>query len=54
MRAGKEMALKSYCLAPDHLLDDNDELLAWARRAVDAALAADKAKQKPKKKKSKK
>ena len=30
----------SYWRAPPRLLDEPDELLAWARRSVDAALAA--------------
>ena len=43
-RDGKGRALKSYYRVPDHLYDDADELLLWARKAVDAALTADRAK----------
>ncbi len=37
-------ALQSYYRLPDELLDETDELLVWARRAVDAALRAQAAK----------
>ncbi len=43
-RGGKDRALKSYYRVPDTLYDDADELLLWARKAVDAALTADRAK----------
>ncbi len=43
-RGGKDRALKSYYRVPDPLYDDADELLLWARKAVDAALKADRAK----------
>lgn len=49
MRGDKEIALKSHWQMPEDLMDDPDEIVAWARRAVDAARAANKAK--PKKKK---
>lgn len=55
MRGDREFALKTHWRAPEELLDDGDELLAWARGSVDAALAADKARpQKKAKKKSRK
>ena len=41
--------LMSYYLAPDYLFDEQDEMVDWARSALDAALRADK--KKPKKKK---
>ena len=41
-------ALKSYFKVPDELLDDEEELVAWARTAADVALAADRAKRKGK------
>jgi len=53
MRGDKEFALKTHWRAPEELLDDADELLAWARGSVDAALAADKAKPKKRQKKKK-
>lgn len=31
---GEIRALRSYWRAPDHLYDDPDEMLAWARKAV--------------------
>lgn len=40
-------SLMSYWRAPARLLDEPDELLAWARRSVDAALAAASAKTRP-------
>ena len=43
-RAGKERALGSYWRLPEEVMDDADEFLAWARQAVDAALAADREK----------
>ncbi len=43
-RGGKDRALKSYYRVPDALYDDADELLVWARKAVDAALKANRAK----------
>ena len=41
--------LMSYYQAPDYLFDEQDEMVDWARSALDAALRADK--KKPKKKK---
>lgn len=49
-RRDGERAIKSYYRVPDHLYDDADELLLWARKAVDAALKADRAKGKRAKK----
>ncbi len=43
-RGDKVRALKSYWRVPDEVMDNEDDFLDWARRAVDAALAADKAK----------
>lgn len=37
-------ALKTYFRTPDELIDDEDEFLAWARDAADAALRGDRAK----------
>ena len=37
-RADGERVAMSYYRAPDHLLDDDDELAAWAERALAAAL----------------
>ena len=51
LRGDKEFALKSHWRAPEHLMDDQDELLDWVRGSIDAALAADKKKPKKKKKK---
>jgi len=36
----------SYCRAPDELLDDPDELLTWARAALEAARRAQRKKAK--------
>jgi len=47
-RNGKPFALKSYYAVPDAVLEDDDDLLSWARRAVDAALQADAQKSKKK------
>ena len=43
-RAGKPQALKTYYEAPERLLEDPEALAAWARRAFEAALSADRAK----------
>ena len=43
-RRDGERAIKSYYRVPDALYDDADELLLWARKAVDAALKANRAK----------
>ncbi len=51
MRGDKQFALKSHWRAPEHLMDDGDEMLTWARGSLDAAVAADKAKPKKKAKK---
>jgi DNA transformation protein and related proteins len=45
--------LMSYYAAPDFLYDEADEMLEWARGALDAALRAQAAKPKPKKKSKK-
>jgi DNA transformation protein len=37
-RGGERRIALSYYRAPDHLLDDDAELLAWAKRALAAAL----------------
>lgn len=37
LRKGKECAM-SYCLAPEEVLEDRDELYGWARDAFEAAL----------------
>lgn len=46
--SGKSVAMSYYEL-PERLYDDADELVAWARKALDAALAAKAAKPAPKK-----
>lgn len=40
----RKRALMSYWQAPDHLLEDGDEMVEWARKAFDVALKADAAK----------
>jgi DNA transformation protein and related proteins len=40
MRAGREVSLAAYYLAPEDLLDRHDDLLRWAREAVEAARRA--------------
>ncbi len=50
---GKDVVVGSYYLLPDEALDDSDEMLDWARGALDAGLKvarAKKAKGKGKKK----
>lgn len=49
-RGKKAHALTSYWKVPDEVMDDPEEILAWARRSVDAALRADAAKPKSKRK----
>lgn len=44
LRGGVERALGSYWRVPDEAMDDPEECLHWARRAVEAALAAERAK----------
>ena len=44
---GKDFAM-SYCLAPADILEDPHDLVAWARKAFEAALAGQKGKR-PKK-----
>ncbi len=39
-RQGGKATVMSYSRAPDRLLDDPDEMLAWARRALEAARRA--------------
>src|SRR5690606_28898327 len=46
--SGKSVAMSYYEL-PERLYDDADELVQWARKALDAALAAKAAKPAPKK-----
>ena len=46
--SGKSVAMSYYEL-PERLYDDADELVQWARKALDAALAAKVAKPAPKK-----
>ena len=48
-KKGREMSL-SYWRVPEALLDDPEELAGWARKAFDAALAADRLKPKSKQK----
>jgi DNA transformation protein and related proteins len=45
-RGDKQQALKTLWRVPDEVMDDVDDLLTWSRTAVDAALAADRAKSK--------
>jgi DNA transformation protein len=40
MRAGREVSLAAYYLAPEDLLDRHDDLLQWARDAIAAARRA--------------
>ena len=47
---GGKRTVMSYSLAPERLYDDPEEMAEWARRAFDAALRADAAKKKPKRK----
>jgi DNA transformation protein len=51
--SGKSVAMSYYEL-PERLYDDPDELVQWARKALDAALAAKSAKPAPRKRASKK
>lgn len=51
--SGKSVAMSYYEL-PERLCDDADELHIWARKALDAALAAKSAKPVPKKRVAKK
>lgn len=44
-----ERVATSYYEMPEHLLDDPDEVVVWARRAYDAAIAARARKRKPSK-----
>ncbi|MBA4209843.1 MAG: transcriptional regulator [Parvibaculum sp.] len=46
--SGKAVAMSYYEL-PERLYDDADELVAWARKALDAALSAKAAKPAPRK-----
>lgn len=46
--SGKSVAMSYYEL-PERLYDDADEIVAWARKALDAALAAKASKPAPKK-----
>lgn len=43
-RAGGDRAIASYWRVPDEVMDDEETLLAWGRRAVEVALAAERAK----------
>jgi DNA transformation protein len=49
-RGKKAHALTSYWRVPDEVMDEPEEILAWARRSVDAALRADAAKPKSRRK----
>ena len=51
-RGDKQQALKTLWRVPDEIMDDCEVLLVWARVAVDAALAASRAKSKSSKKKT--
>lgn len=51
--SGKSVAMSYYEL-PERLYDDADELVQWARKALDAALAAKSAKPAPRKRVSNK
>jgi len=42
---GREVVVGSYYLVPDEALDDPDELLGWARGALDAGLKVAQEKQ---------
>ncbi|HZD24627.1 MAG TPA: TfoX/Sxy family protein [Alphaproteobacteria bacterium] len=44
LRGGEPRSLGSYYRVPDHVLDDPDTALAWARRAAEAALNLEAAK----------
>ena len=44
---GRKVVLKAYYPLPEDVLEDPDEATAWARKAIDAALAADKQKALP-------
>ncbi len=48
MRKNIRRSMKSYYQVPDFVLDDETELLSWARRSIDEALIADQAKVKSK------
>ena len=48
---GKTAQIKSYWQMPEYLLDEPDELLSWAERAIEAAFDAARKKAKPKAKK---
>jgi len=50
--SAKPKVMKSYWRVPDDVMDDADDLVAWSRIAVDAALAADRLKQKKKARKT--
>jgi DNA transformation protein len=39
-RAGREVSLAAYYIVPEELMDQQDELLQWARDAVTVARAA--------------
>ena len=43
-RAGRARALGSYWRVPDEVLEDEDEFLTWAGRAIEVAFQADRAK----------
>ena len=44
MRSGRRRGLASYWRLPDEVLEDGDAFATWARRAIEAAFAADAAK----------
>jgi hypothetical protein len=43
----KRVVLKAYYPLPEDVLEDTDQAIAWARRSVDAAIAAAKHKPAP-------
>ena len=47
LKAGEEVVMTGYWRVPESALDDPDEALDWARRAIGVALAAQVRKPKP-------
>lgn len=41
-KGDREIEIHKYYTVPDEIMDDEDSLLRWARKATDAALAPDK------------
>ena len=52
MRKGKKRGLNSYWTVPVDVLDNEEDFLTWSRKAADAALRADAAKPKSKRRKA--